>query len=456
MIAIETALIRFDRFNYKYRLTNKTDENLIYKLYLKKEDTDLLIKEETIETLVTRELPVTKDGKYYIIITNYIGRENETITNIYFTHYLNLLKQIIPLVKEAICCSCGCNDDCKGCMPKEAVACLRNQSIFNLIQSYQYLIKPFSSIAPQQLNPYIFNFYQTVFDNNYLYLLCESAEQILDSQITGNPKTNKELFEYFISIFYMGFYLYDVNASSIDLIDDEEIAEDLIFINKLYDYKKLKSCVSEHLNNINELEDIFTDVINGIDPILNPFIIDSPNVIDISYPNVNSAMNADVVSLGEGTSVVSVIWELISSEPLSVLNPILATPFELSTNIQIQEVNVLYTYRITAVNNVGQVSSDITKIKCSLFLDIIPFLGKMFYISESAGVDCEYVGNCNIPAYHNGAGATPIFGDIVASDEEGTILLTDIFVCMSVTESPGVVSKLKTNEFGVSTDYECL
>lgn len=249
MTTINNNIYTFSVKQDKYILVNKKLTSLNYTLHLYTQD-------NTIDTIIEEGSVLASDDVEYIDkIFNLLsdGRyklEIEDADDVYFESWINLRNQLIPLIKRAICCSCGCKSSCDSCLTKEAKDCIANQSLLNMITTYQYLIKPFSVETWLSHNMDLFNFYQkTFFDNreNSLQLL---GKQLFDCSLYGSPKTSSELFKYNIAVYYLGLYFY---AKS------DTLENDIVYLNEVYQYNTISKCISKLGINIMDVEEEYIE-----------------------------------------------------------------------------------------------------------------------------------------------------------------------------------------------------
>lgn len=245
MTSINHADFQLKRVKDTFVLVNLTEGILSYELFRDGcEDIFIPVLTGEVLALESNTLTILTDGFYKLLV-------NGTI--VYFSSLPNYRKRLVELVKESLCTDCGCKP--VNCLPKEAVDCLKNQSLFNFMQVYSNLIKPYSISTPVSLNPFLSTFYQTTIYNNKCYTIEELCKQLLDTSITGYSVTNPELFNYFIAVHYLGLYLYDVNNINTTVLTSEEVAEELIYLDTVYNYKAIKKCI-RHLGI--DVEDVIT------------------------------------------------------------------------------------------------------------------------------------------------------------------------------------------------------
>ncbi len=252
MTSIDNALFYFKRIKDTYVLINRTLSTLSYSLTIGNCDgTSPTIKEGELIAEDTLILSLTKDGKYELNVEG---------TIVHFSHWKGLRTDLIPLIKQALCTDCGCSST--SCLPKEAIDCLRNQSLFNYILTYQQLVKPFSISTPILINPIIFNFIERVIQENSCSFRKELCKQLLETCVSGQPNTNKELFNYHIAVSYLALYNYDVQAIDPTVLTGTEVTEELIYLDKVYDFKCIEKCINKlGLNLISELVPDVSDLL---------------------------------------------------------------------------------------------------------------------------------------------------------------------------------------------------
>ena len=245
MTSINHSDFQLKRVKDTFVLVNLTEFTLSYELFKDGcEDAFTSVLTGEVLALESNNLIFTSDGFYKLVV-------NGTI--VYFSVLHNYRNRLVELVREALCVHCGCKP--VNCMPVEAVACLKNQSLFNFMQVYSNLVKPYSLSTPVVLNPFLSTFYQTTIYNNKCYTIEELCKQLLKTSITGHSVTNPELFNYFIAVYYLGLYLYDVNSINTSVLTSEEVTEELAYLESVYNYKSIKKCI-KHLGI--DIEDVTT------------------------------------------------------------------------------------------------------------------------------------------------------------------------------------------------------
>ena len=256
MTAIDNNNFSFKRVKDRYILTSKTNSPQNYILTLLKCDDDSIIVEEgVLEDMSLPEgivyLTVLKDGFYTLNVNG---------VTIYFSNWKGHRSKLIPLIKRTLCENCGCKP--VNCMPKEAIDCLRNQSLFTFIQTYTYLIKPYSVGVAVENNPTIFDFLQRNTYSNKCFMLLELCKQLLETCIEGETNTNQKLFNYFIATHYLALYYYDITNINPSILTTEEVVEELKYIDKVYEFKHIKKCITALGINIDNVINVDTTNIN--------------------------------------------------------------------------------------------------------------------------------------------------------------------------------------------------
>ena len=282
MTSIDNGLFTFKRIKDTFVLVNKTNSILSYTLTIGKcNDIDEVLEDSTVLENETIILNITKDGYYKLNIEG---------TVVYFSNWKGLRTALIPLIKQALCVDCGCSSI--SCLPKEAIDCLKNQSLFNFIQTYKHLIKPYSISTPVLTNPVIFNFIERVIQDNLCSFRSRLCNQLFETTITGQTTTDRELFNYHIAITYLALYNEDIQAIDGTVLSDVEVTVELIYLKKVYQFSCIEKCINKlGLNLIQELTvdmsntlvyywqiDSLVDDIGDIAPLINqPFILTKSN-----------------------------------------------------------------------------------------------------------------------------------------------------------------------------------
>lgn len=228
MTTIDNVNFLFKRVKDTYTLLNKTTTPLIYSLKVVDcNNVETVIKFGTLQNIndvVTFSNLV--DGSYKLYVDNNI---------LYFPHYVGYRDKLITLIQKALCENCGCNT--VNSIPKEAVDCIKNQSLFNFIQTYIHLIKPVNVGIELEFNDELFHFYQTTIHSNKCFTTDTLCKQLLETCIDGQSHTNKALFNYYISIYYLGLYYYDYYSL------DSSVQDEIDYLNNVYHYKCISKCI---------------------------------------------------------------------------------------------------------------------------------------------------------------------------------------------------------------------
>lgn len=233
MTEINSSLFIFTFVSDKYRLVSKALVPIFYTITrITDGERVKVIDNKELLPGVTIEILLEADGEYEL----FVDGEELTDTTVYFNHWVGLRKLLIPMIKTAVCPTC---DECCGidCMTKEAKDCLRGQSLFNYTNSYLHLVKPFSTTFKQVQNPTMFTFIQRIMMNNEDFIRASLYNQIFGTAISGLPSFNEPLFNYYISVYYLGLYNYFKEALSLTEVQghkDLDIA---------FDYKAISTCI---------------------------------------------------------------------------------------------------------------------------------------------------------------------------------------------------------------------
>jgi hypothetical protein len=360
MIKIENQLYVLKQDLDDILLTNLTNDNLPFALDFQSKNNLDYYKEislSSVPTLFTIVLNTKKDGRYRI-------RIGETVA--YFSQYKNVRNETVKAVRRALC-DCGCTD-CSRCEDKEGNIAKRNQALYALLNGYTNLVKPFSFISPQPYNNSLFNFYQDIFNRNNLKIECSIANQLLETQITGNPSTNQILTNYNTAVFYLGlyfYYKYTITTSYSNLIERET---QLKYLEKVFNYNTIQNCISKLGICIKEYEAVYEEVEPPTptptpepepepEPVIRPFVI-GINPFNTTFTGEEGQMLTCVtVNIGEGVSVVSYVWELLSfpsAGELTVIDNGVGLPNQALLDLVSAEGG--YNIKVTATNNMGQIA----------------------------------------------------------------------------------------------------
>lgn len=281
MTAIDTISFTFKRIKDTFVLVNKTSSLLSYTLTIGKcNDSDQLLIDSSLLENETKVLTTIKDGYYSLNVEG---------TIVHFSNWKGLRTSLIPLIKQTLCSDCGCAS--VGCLPAEAIDCLRNQSLFNFIQTYQQLIKPYSISTPILTNPIIFNFIERVINDNICSFRGRLCKQLLETDITGQTNTDKELFNYTIAIAYLALYNYDIQAIDATILNNTEVSEEIDYLNKVYHFKCIEKCINKL--GLNLIQELVVDTSNVLvyywqQDSLTADIIDIASLITQPYLNTKS------------------------------------------------------------------------------------------------------------------------------------------------------------------------
>jgi hypothetical protein len=295
MTSINHVDFQLKRIKDTFVLVNLTEDTLTFELFKDGcEGVFTSVITGEVLALESNTLTILSDGFYRLVV-------NGTI--VYFSALHHYRNRLVELVRESVCKDCGCKP--VNCMPKEAVDCLRNQSLFNFMQVYINLVKPYSLSTPATLNPFLFTYYQDTIYNNKCYIIEELCKQLLDTSITGASVTNPELFNYFIAVSYLGLYMYDVTNVNTSILTNEEVTEELLYLDTVYNYKSIKKCIKHLGIDINDLITIDTnnvvvhywqltnteDDINDVLSLITSAYLDTKNTDNFSVFNEGKVVN---------------------------------------------------------------------------------------------------------------------------------------------------------------------
>jgi hypothetical protein len=266
MITIQNNIFLLKRFKDDFVLYNRTINLTTYTLssidctgIAKTIVTATLVGINDVDYITKGNivLPILTDGNYRVFMGG---------VNVYFSSWKNYRTRLIPLIEKTLCSKCNdcgnCNDSDENCISKEAKVCLRNQSLFNYIQVYNNLIKPFTFNAPTKFNTFLDNFNSEAIYNNICFIKEELCKQLLETDIDGKTHTNQDLFNYFISIYYLGLYLYDKSFIPTSIFTNDEVIEELEYLKTIYKYDTIKKCILNLGINVDSLIEIITSTEN--------------------------------------------------------------------------------------------------------------------------------------------------------------------------------------------------
>ncbi len=348
MTSISNSIFQLKRVKDKFILVNLTNIEIEYTLLKENCEESSTVTTKLLDANLSTTLLIITDGFYSLTI------DNETC---YFNVLNNYRDRLITLVKDALCKHCGCKP--VNCLPKDATDCLRNQSLFNFIQTYKYLIKPYSFTTSTLYNTFLFNFYQKSIYNNKCFTVKELCKQLLNTSISGNSETNKDLFEYYIAIYYLGLYYYDVVNINTTILTNEEVEEELLYLKKVYKYKEISNCIRNLGIDINSLleetveipsttkvaywqvdntNDTITEVAAGLTlPLLESKPFELYPIFDdgktITYSNIGRIVFAIYVTTEQNFIILDTLGNNITSSFDVVYNDVLACTLYVSKSV---------------------------------------------------------------------------------------------------------------------------
>ncbi len=284
-----------------YTLYSKSITDLEYKVYLIEKgkldtvvQTGVLLASIPLIDRFINFLPLI-DGRYKLTITGYPN-------SVFFTHSINKRNILIGLIKKGIC-PCKCKTPCTDCITQEMKECLRSQSLTTFINNYIYINKDFSITGFLPSGNLTTDFYKKVYNDLYFYLNTELCKQLLVTGLNGELKQNQHLYNYQIAIYYLG--LYFEAKLEIDSLDTES----LIYLDTVYDYKKIIECIKKLGICVEDMEDNFNiQTINvyywqlGLLEDINDVIL----VLGLSYLNTKPFQTIETFEQGFDVPLTSV------------------------------------------------------------------------------------------------------------------------------------------------------
>jgi hypothetical protein len=272
-----------------YNITKSLDKHIlsvqqdtIYNLYYTSDDSNSLLITSTILNGNNIELPVTKDGKYKVVLS----AESETDITVFFNVFKYLQNSITNDILSLLCGleDCGCKELKSNCLGKAGKKCLTHKSIFVKLLTYQSLYLPIYG------NTYYSAFVNFLEDGIKLYNCKTQAilnKIIQEECITGSVKSVDKLFSMYLALYWAGMYSIDKDIAGVD-------EAELTFIKEKYSYDKIVNCLCETCVTMEELEEIFTTIPSDIVPTFIAFQFDNISynlsnidLLTISYLNNN-------------------------------------------------------------------------------------------------------------------------------------------------------------------------
>lgn len=428
MITLENVTFKIIQDLDTIYLENLTDVPLPFIVsYQYKNNPDLYeqLQSWSIPALSRFPLTISKEG-YYKIVTN------EVVS--YFSMFNTIRNEVIKAIRRAIC-DCGCTD-CSRCEDKEGKLAKRNQALSVLLTGYTNLVKPFANTVQQKYNIVLFNFYQTIFNNNNIDIQCKIANQVLQTQITGNTAINQEQYNYNIAVYYLGLYFYYKYSIISAYPIASELKVQMEYLDKVFDYKRIESCIRKLGICINSYEAIYL-VVSEETPIIPPdpeptnFIVSVIPLNPIYNEPLSSGLILTCISddIGGGVTVVSYVWTIESntegpSSLVTITNSIGIVNEALLDNMSNSGE---YLIKVTATNDIGQVATTTTLIKVNEKVEPVLF-------SIDAGEDQIL----NVTSFTNISSSTvSLGGGSSVVSYEWVLLSTDSEVDIS---SPNILS----------------
>jgi hypothetical protein len=244
-------------------LTVEQDTNVIlnYVCNSKKE-----VYNDTLFSDNTLVLPVKEDGRYELKLN--VEGETEVIEN--FASIYNLQKSLIADIQSSLLnCNytCNCGSFSK-CVTTEAKNSLNNKDIYVKLLTFQNLYFP---IIGENLSIFFSTYLKEVADSIFCELQTGINNILKEECLYGNTINNTNLFNKYLSYYYIGIYALDKNIANNN-------QEELTYIETKYSIQKLYSCFNNLCITVSNIESIFNNVTSSnTPPIVNDFTINVPN-----------------------------------------------------------------------------------------------------------------------------------------------------------------------------------
>lgn len=289
MYKIQTSAFIIDRVLNNLVITPVGSTPLIFTVTQKGCNNDVIVIDEQVG--ITEAISYAffggsqPNGHYVFQLTG-----NSNIVHIY--NYDRTLNDAIRDIKQLLCKKCNCNDcDCNSAGKK----CLRYQNLYNKLQSYLYLNRPFILNNNISYSNELHQFFQDVCGIDSCYINEQLCSMGIRTHITAEVPHSEELFKYYISMYYLGIYFY--NKYSISTLNDEQIKALKLY----FSFDTIKRCLSCPID-IEELEEIYTGGNPSGDYVNNEFSLTGdplegeagvPTTVNIDY---NIISNDDIIT----------------------------------------------------------------------------------------------------------------------------------------------------------------
>lgn len=278
MIEVVNDNYTFKKVNDVYILSNVDFVlTLTYSLYRQKcDEENELIFTGSLLAGVNKNFENLSDGEYTLNISVV-----DVDTIIYFNTYIYLRKQFITLIKDLLCCDCGC-DGLNNTLfiSKDCKTAMEFQAEYGYILNYFYALKPLSNTTQQNNNPYLPLILEALFNNSKCDLNKELCKQYFNNALEGF-NVNSNLNKYQLALIYLSLYFYEKS-----LINSNK-SDELVYLNKLYDFNNISKCIKKLGIDIQELEGIINDIIGEINDNINNQL--TPNHASNLYVNSDSS-----------------------------------------------------------------------------------------------------------------------------------------------------------------------
>lgn len=327
MVLIDNATLSFIRFKDSYNLKNKTLVTAPYTVYKKEcNSSTIVVSAGILNPNEIINIKLTGDGYYYVTLDT---------TSVYFNHWVGLRNTLIPLIKESLCGDGECS------LSNSNQNCLKTQELYNYLQTFINLVKPYSLNLPLEKNEVLFTFIQRLIYSNNCFIKSELCKQISLVSISGNSIGNKNLFNFYVSVYYLSLYFYD-KYTGLTL-------EEKDYYTKVYDFNSIKLCIKNIGLCINDIEDLFEEII--INGQIIPPSIGNKNFLLLStvadnYADFIKTFNSydllfDFISYNSSTVAFIIFKSLPNKGNLTVNLGAGDTPVLLNTPYTISNLNTL-------------------------------------------------------------------------------------------------------------------
>jgi hypothetical protein len=218
---------------YSLHVSQETEFKLIF-ISNNNED---IITNKTVKSNTNTILNIYKDGKYKVVLSK--QSEDTVIEILFVTNFL--LESMNSDILDLMCDPCGKNSKCNDYD-------VTSRNIHNKLLSYNNIyLKEYG----EGYTTTFLNYISEAVKITNCSLQNKINDIILEENIKGVKNEDKELFNIYLFIHWVGFYF-----SELKTIDTQDL-EEIEFIKDKFNYNQIVSCSCDLCFNINELRDLF-------------------------------------------------------------------------------------------------------------------------------------------------------------------------------------------------------